>query len=555
MQRTAAFLIVVALAVCGVYSQQGVIPPSQEVIAAMDRITTHGLMSHIRFLSHDLLEGRAPGTRGDVLARTYIAAQMEMLGLEPGGDNGTYFQRVPLVAMRTDPSAVMTLKGKNRSVSLGFGAEFVGFPGVQEKEVSVQDAEIVFVGYGIIAPEQEWNDYKNADVRGKILLMLNNDPAPDDPKVFGGKARTYYGRWTYKYEVAEQVGAAGAIVIHTTESAGYGWNVVESSWSRERYELQTDAQQGGLKLKAWTTFDATKKILDLAGKSFADLERQAQRKSFRPVPLGVTLSTTMYSTIHHVETTNVLGLIRGSDPQLLDQAVIYTAHYDHLGIGKPVDGDSIYNGALDNATGVSAVLNIAAAFTSLPTPPRRTVVIAAVGAEESGLLGSAYYARNPTFPPASIAANINIDGVNIFGRTRDIVMIGLGKSTMDDHLTAAARWQGRVVKPDAFPEQGSFYRSDQFNFAKIGIPCMYARSGLDYIDKPADFGREKVDEYIRKHYHQPSDEIGPDWELSGGVEDSQLQFLVGLSVANSDGMPVWNKGDEFERIRLESLSK
>lgn len=529
--------------------------PTDDAIRVMKIINTSTLMGHIRFLSHDLLEGRAPGTRGDELARTYVAAQMEMLGLEPGGDNGTFFQRVPIVAMRTDPSAVLTVAGRKKSVELKFGSEFVGFPGIQQEHVSLADAGIVFVGYGIVAPEQEWDDYKDVDVKGKILLMLNNDPSPDDPGMFGGKARTYYGRWTYKYEIAGRKGAAGAIIVHTTESAGYGWNVVESSWSRERFELEGQPGAARTVLNAWTTSAATDKILELAGQNFNDLEQLAQSKDFRPVPLGITLSTSLHTDIRRVETSNAIGLLRGSDPELRHEAVVLTAHYDHLGIGKPVNGDSICNGALDNASGLSAMLNVAHMYASMVPTPRRTLVFAAVGAEESGLLGSQYYAENPTFPPAKIAANINIDGINIFGKTKDIVLIGMGKTSMDDIVKSVATWQGRAVKPDQFPEQGTFYRSDQFNFAKIGVPCLYPRSGLEYVGKPVDFGKQMVEEYIRKHYHQPSDEIRPDWDLSGAVEDLQLLYLVGLTIASADEMPTWTAGDEFEGIRLKSLEE
>jgi Zn-dependent M28 family amino/carboxypeptidase len=510
-------------------------------------------MSHTRFLSHDLLEGRAPGTRGDMLAKTYIASQMELIGLMPGAGDGSYFQTVPILSMTADPDFTLEVSGSAGKLSLKYREEFVGVTGVQKPKAEIRDAEIVFVGYGIDAPEQGWDDYKGMDMKGKVLLMMNSDPAPDDPAVFAGKARLYYGRWTYKYEIAAKKGAVGAIVIHTKESAGYGWNVVESSWSGEQFELEQKPGTPSTILNAWTTFEATKKILQLAGKDYDRLVKSANEKSFRPVPLGVRLSTSLATAIRRVETSNVLGLLPGNDPELKDEVVIYTAHYDHLGIGNPVDGDSIYNGALDNATGVSALLNIAAAFTYQNEPPRRSILFAAVGAEESGLIGSKYYAENPTFHPGKIAANINIDGINIFGKTRDVIMVGKGKSSLDGVLEDVAGWQGRVVKPDQFPEQGFFYRSDQFNFAKIGVPCIYVDAGIDYIGKPADFGKAKVEEYIEKHYHQPSDEIVPEWSLVGGVEDVRLFYVVGQTIANAREMPVWNKGDEFEAERLRQL--
>jgi Zn-dependent M28 family amino/carboxypeptidase len=442
---------------------------------------------------------------------------------------------------------------EKESVTLGSGAEFVGFSGIQQSEVRVSDAEIVFVGYGIVAPEQGWDDYKGADVSGKVLLMLNNDPSPEDAGVFGGKARTYYGRWSYKYEIAAAKGAVGAIIIHTTESAGYGWNVVESSWSGGRAELRLVSGMRPLPFKAWMTFESTQRVLELAGTTFESLNRAAQSRSFTPRPLGVTASISLHNMIRPIESANVIGILHGRDSLLSKEAVFMSAHHDHLGIGKPVDGDSIYNGAVDNATGVSALLNIARTFSEMKQRPRRSIVFAALAAEESGLIGSRYYTENPTFPPGKIAANINIDGTNVFGRTHDLTLIGFGKSSIDQLAQSVAAWQGRIVKPDQFPEQGSFYRSDQFNFARIGVPCMYLKPGLAFVGKSPGFGKERHDEYIQLNYHQPSDTIRSDWDLRGAVQDIQIMFLVGLTIANSDSMPVWIKGDEFEAARSKAL--
>lgn len=536
----------------GAAQQARYTPPAaaQEVLKL---ITTNSLMGHIRFLSDDLLEGRAPGTRGDKLAQTYIAAQMEALGLQPGGNDGTFIQRFPILSLTADPSLSITIASKDRVMTLQYGSEFVGAAGVQQPLVEVRDAEIVFVGYGIVAPEQKWDDYKGTDVRGKVLLFLNDDPPSADPSFFGGKGRTYYGRWTYKFEIAAEKGAAGAIVIHTRESAGYGWNVVENSWTGEQFELERRADAAATRFNGWTSTATTEKILAQAGYSLSELTKRAASRSFKPLPLGLRLSTTIRTAIKRSETANVLGVLAGADSVLKHEAIILTAHFDHLGITKPVNGDSINNGALDNATGVSALLEIARLFASMPERPRRSLVFAAVGAEESGTLGSQYYVENPTFPLQKIAANINIDGLNIFGRTKDVVMIGLGKSTIDSTLKAVASWQGRAVKPDQFPEQGSFYRSDQFNFARVGIPCMYLDGGVEYLGRPADFAKQKVDEYIMRHYHQPSDEIHDDWDLRGAVEDVQLMFLVANELANAADMPRWNKGDEFEAARLRML--
>lgn len=548
-------LILILLVAAHSVAQEKAFSPTPDMLQASEAITTGGLMSHIRFLADDLLEGRGTGTRGEMLTRAYIASQMERMGLQPGGENGTYFQKVVIKGMRTDNSATMNLEHKGRVTSLQFGEEFVAFPGVQQPQVTMFNAELVFVGYGIVAPEQDWDDYKGVDIKGKVLLMLNNDPAPDDPRVFSGKARTYYGRWTYKYEIAAKKGAAGAIIIHTDESAGYGWNVVQNSWSGERFELQTVPGSPTVPVKGWVTSDAANRLLALAGKRLDALTGPAQSKQFTPVPLGISVSIVLNTAIREVETANVIGVLPGSDPSLKEEAVIYTAHHDHFGIGRPVEGDSIYNGARDNATGVSAVLNIAGAFTTLKTPQRRSIVFMTVAAEEQGLIGSKLYSKSPTFTPGKIAANINIDGLPIYGKTRDIIMIGWGKSSIDGLLTSVARWQQREVKPDQSPEKGLFYRSDQFNFAKIGVPCMFLKSGLEYIDKPPEFGKMMDEEYTRLHYHQPSDEVRDSWDLSGAVDDTRLNFLVGLLIADNTDMPVWNKGDEFESARLRALGK
>ena len=526
--------------------------PPADALHALDGLTQASLVVHIRFLSSDLLEGRAPGTRGDLLTRSYIASQMELLGLRPGGDDGTFFQHVPLIAMKSDPSATILVRGKGSTLELKFGDDFVGFTGNQKPEVVLKDAEAIFVGYGIVAPEQQWDDFKGVDMRGKVLIMLNNDPATDDPGLFAGKARTYYGRWTYKYEIAARKGAAGAIIIHTTPSASYGWNVVRNSWSGERSELTLRPDEPTTAFKGWTTFEATAKMLDLAGIPYDSLEAMAQSRSFHPVPLGILLSTTLRTRMKEIVTANVIGVLPGSDSKVQDEAVLYTAHHDHFGIGHAVDGDSIYNGALDNATGVSAVLNIARTVASLPQAPRRTMVFATVAAEEQGLLGSQFLAAHPPFPPGKIVANINVDALGVSGRTKDVILIGFGKSSLDATVKSVAAWQGRVVQPDQFPEKGSFYRSDQLNFAKIGVPCMFLKSGLDVIGRPAGFGRKKDEEYTSLHYHQPSDEIRPDWDLSGTVEEIRLLFLVGLAVGNSETVPVWNPGDEFEAARKAS---
>ncbi len=552
LRKTAIWLWLLAMPFT-VLAQDDLTITDEEKQAA-EAINEARLRAHIKFLSDDLLEGRAPATRGSELAMKYIASQFEEIGLQPGAADGTWFQPFDIIGITSKVPETITLRKGSKNLTLKFWDDFIAFSGVQEPVAEVKDAEIVFVGYGIVAPEYDWDDYKNVDVRGKILLMMNNDPAGDDPNFFGGDARLYYGRWSYKYEIAAKKGAVGAIIIHTTPSAGYPYQVVQTSWTGEQFELP---YEGGPKmpLKAWTTEEATRKLVALAGKDLDALRQMAETRAFQPVPLGVKLSIRIENRIRKLKTANVLGLLPGSDPELKNEVVVYSSHHDHLGIGKPVKGDSIYNGALDNASGIAGLLAIAQAFAELPTPPKRSILFAAVAAEESGLLGSEYYAKHPTFPPGKIAANINIDGMNIWGRTRDIVYIGYGKCELDRYAKAIAAQQGRVVKPDQFPDKGYFYRSDQFNFAKIGVPAAYLDSGVDFIGRDEDWGRQQMEQWTRVHYHQPSDEYQDNWDLSGGVEDTQLAFWLGVKVANAPEMPKWYPGDEFEAARKKALSE
>jgi Zn-dependent M28 family amino/carboxypeptidase len=383
--------------------------------------------------------------------------------------------------------------------------------------------------------------------------MMNNDPE-DDPALFAGKTRLYYGRWDYKYDMAARQGAAGAIIIHTTPSAGYKWQVVQTSWTGEQFSLPAEGQPS-LPVMAWATEEASKRIARLAGLDLDVLRAAAQKRDFRPVPLGVGISLALANDVQRRKTANVIGRLEGSDPTFAAQAVLYTAHHDHLGMkaGARPDQDSIYNGALDNASGVATLLAIAQAMKALPQPPRRTILFAVVAAEESGLLGSEFLARNPPIPAGRIAANINIDGMSIWGRTRDVVAIGLGKSSLDDWLRALAGAQGRVVVPDQFPDRGSFYRSDQLSLARIGVPAAYLKYGTEVIGKPAGWGREKQEEFEATDYHQPSDELR-DWDFTGAVEDTQLLFWLGVKVANSTPLPSWRAGDEFEAARKKALA-
>jgi len=520
--------------------------------SASQVINADVLRAHVRFLSHDLLEGRGPGTRGDALAQAYIASQFEELGLKPAGQNGTFLQSFELVGINGHPET-MTFASKAGRAELKFHEDFIAVSGVQVQDAALEESELVFVGYGITAPEYGWDDFKGMDLKGKTLLFLNNDPE-DDPNLFAGRTRLRYGRWTYKYEQAEKVGAAGAIILHTAPSAGYPWQVVQTSWTGEQFEIPV-TESPRLQVKAWTTEEATRRIVQQAGHDLEKLRAAAQKKEFQPVPLGVKVSTRFKSQLRRTPTANVLGLLPGSDPKLSREVIIYTAHHDHLGMkenAKPGE-DAIYNGAVDNASGVAALLAVARAFQALPKAPARSILFAAVAGEEQSLLGSQYLAQNPPVPPGRIAANINVDGLNVRGRTKDLIVIGLGKSSLDSIITGLAKAQGRTVKPDQFPERGSFYRSDQYNFAKMGVPAAYLSGGIDFIGRPEGWGRQQREQWVTQHYHQPSDELKVDWDLSGAEEDVRLLFHLGAQVARAPDMPRWNKGDEFEAPRLEAL--
>ncbi len=552
MEKLLAVLLLAVPAAAGAPAPSPVTPEEKE---AAKSITAEAIRGHVKFLASDLLEGRGPATRGDRLAEEYIATQMEAMGLKPAAPGGGWIQKVPLVGITSKVPGTMTFTNGEKRLELQYREDFMAFSGVQEPEAGVENAEVVFVGYGIVAPEYDWNDYKDVDLTGKVLLMMNNDPE-DDPNLFAGKTRLWYGRWDYKYLMAAKKGAAGAIVIHTTPSAGYPWQVVQTSWAGERFELP---DEGGphTQIKAWTTDDASKKLAALGGQDLDRMRAAAQKRDFRPVPLGVRLSFGLANSLQRKESGNVLGQIPGSDPKLSKEVVVYTAHHDHLGMkegAKPGD-DVIYNGALDNASGLAAMLTIARAFTRLPKAPRRTILFAAVAAEEQGLLGSEFLAKHPPVPPGLIAANINIDGVNIWGRTRDVNMIGLGKSSLDRPILQIAKWQGRVVLPDQFPDRGFFYRSDQFNLAKVGVPAAYFHGGTDVIGKPKGWGKEQREKYEATDYHQPSDEYRESWDLSGAVEDVQLDFYLGVKVASAPAMPQWKRGDEFEAARKRAISE
>jgi Zn-dependent M28 family amino/carboxypeptidase len=528
------------------------LPPGAEKAAqAIDRAS---LEAPLRFLSDDLMEGRGPASRGDETAQLYLASMLESLGYQPALSKGEWQQRFDLVGVKAEPPKTWSFKAGGQTVDLKWWDDFIAFSGVQAPASSFKDAELVFVGYGIQAPEYQWDDFKGMNLRGKVLVMLNNDP-DWDPKLFAGERRLYYGRWTYKYESAARQGAAGAIIIHTTPSAGYPWQVVQTSWSGTQFEIPA-AGEPRVQVRAWTTEDAARKLFQAAGQDLSKLIAQARNRDFKPVPLGITTSLTFNNEVTKTRTANVLGLLPGSDPKLKDEVVIYTAHHDHFGIGQPdKNGDKIYNGAVDNASGCATVVAIAKAYAALPQRPRRSIVIAFVAGEEQGLLGSAYLAAHPPVPAGRIAANINFDSANVHGRTRDVSEVALGKSSLDAVEQAVAARQGRRLTGDQRPDKGFFYRSDQFSFAKVGVPAIHPSAGMDFIGKPPGWGKEQAEDYDKNRYHQPSDEFDPKWDYGGMIEDAQLGFYTGLVVANTPQMPTWNPGDEFEAVRKRSLAE
>lgn len=521
-------------------------------------ITPESIAAPTRFLSDDLLEGRGPGARGDALAIAYIATELQGLGLTPGGPSGSYLQAVPLVRLKANVPSTVTFTGAGRGrataqVTLNVPDDFVAMSGVQKPGIEIAGSELVFVGYGIVAPEYQWDDYKDVDVRGKTVVVMNNDPE-NDPQLFAGRTRLWYGRWDYKYLEAARHGAVGAIIIHTTHSAGYPWQVVSTSNAHEKFELPAGGEPR-LLAKMWATEDATRKILSLStgggaggvSPNLDDLRAGAETRAFRPKPLGSTLSLAFTTTMTSLSSSNVLGVLPGTDAELAKEAVVFTAHHDHLGIGAAKNGDSIYNGAIDNASGVGALLAIARAA-SLSPRARRSMLFIAVTAEEQGLLGSEYYCEHPTFAPGRIAADVNIDGVNVDGRTTDVAFVGLGKSSLDDVVRTFAARQGRTLHGDAYPDRGSFYRSDQFSFAKIGVPSIYISGGPGFVGRPAGWGEERVVDYETSRYHQPSDEYDPRWDWSGAVEDAELLLESALAIANADALPAWRPGDEFAKV-------
>ncbi len=527
--------------------------------AALESIKSEELLNHIKTLASDVFEGRAPGTPGEEMTVNYLTTQFQKLGLKPGNPDGTYIQKVPLAGFT--PSPTMSFIAGGKPMAFDYSTDYIARSLRYVPEVKVENSDVVFVGYGVVAPEYGWDDYKGVDVKGKTVVFLINDPpipSAGDPNklndaMFKGKAMTYYGRWTYKFEIASEKGAAAAIIVHETGPAGYPFAAL-ANWRLENFDIRTpDKNMGRVAVESWITDVKAKQLFAAAGQNFDTLKKGALSKDFKPVALNAKANITIKSALREVDSRNVIAKLEGSDAKLKSEYVVYTAHWDHMGRDAKLKGDQIFNGAIDNASGTAALLEIAEAYTKLPTPPKRTIIFLAVTAEEKGLLGAKYYALNPLYPLERTLANINKDGLNQWGHTRDIGVIGYGNSTLDDLLAEAAAAQGRTVKPDAEPEKGFFYRSDHFEFAKQGVPALDTDSGTDYIGKPAGYGMKKRDEYTERDYHKVSDEVKPDWDLAGAVEDVQLLFQVGYRVAQGDKWPEWKPGTEFKAKREAQL--
>lgn len=555
MKRLALILASAALVFAATTSTQ--VPPA--VKAAMGRFRPEAVAAHDKFLASDLLEGRGPGTRGDALAEEYIAGQFQSYGLRSGGDDGTYFQRVPLIGITLDPaksSLAFTRDGADVVGPLLYRDEYVASDDSQNPESTI-DSDVVFVGHGVVAPEYRWDDYKGLDVRGKTLVMLVDDPPANasEPDLFKGRSRTYYGRWTYKYEIGVAKGAQAVVLIHTNDAAGYGWQVVRNSWSGEKAEMRLKPGQPSLHLAAWITGPVAEALFRAAGQDLDALTKAAASRDFHPVPLNVKLTGKVTSTLRPFESRNVIARLEGSDPKLRDEAVLYSAHHDHLGIGVPdASGDRIYNGAVDNASGTALLLEMARVWSRTKPAPRRSILFNSVAAEEQGLLGSEYYGENPTIPAGRIALAINYDALYEFGRVGSVQMLGIERTTFEPVAQRITKALGLKIVPDQSPEQGSYYRSDHFSFGRAGIPAFSISQGQDLIGKPADLGRKLSDDYRANHYHQPSDQFDPSWDWSSAVQMGQLGFWLGWEAANSSSKPNWVPGDEFRAARDRSLA-
>lgn len=517
--------------------------------SALASITAEDLSKDVEILSSDDFEGRAPASRGEEKTVNFLREEFQKIGLQPGNSQ-SYFQEVPMVVITADPNTELEIKSKQESTKFSYGNEFVATTLRVVEKISLDASEMVFVGYGVVAPEYNWNDYEGLDVRGKTVVILINDPgyAKEDQAFFKGRAMTYYGRWTYKFEEAARQGAEGAFIIHETEPAAYPWGVVKNGWTGPQFNLVSeDKNMSRCAVEGWLHVEAAQKLFKSAGLDYEKLKAAAEKRGFKPVSLGLRASLTLNNIIAEVKSRNVIALLPGA--KRADEYVIYMAHWDHFGLDPKLEGDQIYNGALDNATGTAALIELAEAFKRLKSPPKRSIVFLSVTGEEQGLIGAEYYAKNPIYSAAKTVAVINMDALNIYGKMKDITVIGYGNSELDDYVETAAKEQGRMVRPDPNPERGSFFRSDHFPFARQGIPAVYPSGGIDHIEHGEKWTKAKRDKYIAENYHKPSDEYDPSWDLSGAVEDLQLILKIGYRLSRESSFPNWREGSEFKAKR------
>ncbi len=516
---------------------------------ALETITSDELAANIETLASDEFGGRGPSSPGEERTIEFLQREFERIGLAPGNGD-SYLQPVPLVEITVRNQPRLAIRGNGTTNRFSAGSEFIVWTKRVVERAQLSNSELVFVGYGVVAPEYDWNDYEGVDVTGKTVVILVNDPgfATQDAALFNGNTMTYYGRWTYKYEEATRQGAAAALVVHETEPAGYPWAVVENSWTGPQFDLESeDANMSRVALEGWVTLDVARTIFSQAGEDYDVLKEQAASREFQATSLGVTASVSITNNLEQSRSNNVVGVWQGSDRA--DEYVVYMAHWDHFGRDESLEGDQIYNGAFDNATGMAGLLELAESYTRLEERPSRSVLFLAVTAEEFGLLGSAYYATHPVYPRNKTVAAINMDGLNIYGPMNDITVIGHGNSELDEYLEAAARDENRVVRGDPEPEKGFYYRSDHFSFAKEGIPALYTDNGIDHVEHGEEWTMARRDEYTAQRYHKPSDEFDPNWDLSGAVDDLRILFVVGYRIAASDDFPNWREGTEFKAKR------
>ncbi|MBC6989165.1 M28 family metallopeptidase [Hymenobacter sp. BT491] len=529
--------------------------PAVAVATPAIEVSSADLEGYLKAVSSDEFQGRKPFTAGEEKVTTYLADEFKKLGLQPG-PNGSYFQDVPMVEITATPAPTIQIKGKGKSLTLNYKTDYVAFTQQEKPVVAVQNSPLVFAGYGVVAPEYGWDDYAGRDVRGKTVVVLVNDPgnAGADSTVFKGHAMTYYGRWTYKYEEAARHGAAGLLIVHDTKPAAYPWSVVQSGALGAKLRPQTpDKGASKCALEGWVTLDAAKRLFAAAGQNYDEAYAAANTKGFKARPLGLTLSTSIQNKLNRRVSKNVLAVLPGATRP--GEYIIYSAHWDHFGIGKAINGDSIYNGAVDDGTGLAALLSIAKAFTQTPTKPGRTIVFLAVTGEEQGLLGSAYYAAHPLYPLAKTVADLNMDMLWPYGPMKDLTVIGYGQSELEEYARDAAKAQDRYILPDQNPETGMFYRSDHFSFAHVGVPSLYASGGFESREKGKDYVAQLRQNYTAQQYHKPQDQYDPQWDLRGITQDAQLYFMVGQRLASETTFPKWRATSEFKGARDKSLQE